>query len=134
MAANSCSFVRETGKQCGSPAMRGNQRCFFHDRDHQRRELLNTWRTGTDKHVMEAFELPPLETPEEVQICINSLFQALTSRRLIERDAQFFLDTLRLASRNLRTAALIQQLSAQDKRRAQQSITQHPQSDSPDDS
>lgn len=104
-----CSYIRETGQPCMSPALRDKDLCYHHQRDHDRRELLRTWRRSGDPHCMEAFELPSLDTPEDVQVAINSLFHSLAGRRLLERDAQFMLDTLRLASRNLRTIALMEE-------------------------
>lgn len=72
------------------------------------------WCGPRDPHLIESFELPPLDTPEEVQVSINALFLALTARRVDDRHAQFLLDTLRLASRNLRTAALVRHLAAKE--------------------
>ena len=112
MTPKLCSFIRETGRQCGSPAMRGQDRCFYHERDHLRRQMLATFRIANTPHLLASLVLPPLDTPEEVQICINAVFLAIAENRIDADTRTQLIDTLRLASRNLRTAALIRHFAA----------------------
>ena len=114
-----CSFIRETGRRCGSPAMRGQDRCFYHERDRLRRQILATWRINGDAHLLASMALPPLDTPEEVQICINAVFLAIAENRIDPETRRTLIDMLRLASRNLRTAALIRHFAAKDALAAQ---------------
>jgi hypothetical protein len=114
-----CSFIRETGRRCGSPALRGQDRCHFHHRDRLRRQLLATWRVNGDAHLLASMALPPLDTPEEVQICIGAVFAAIAENRIDPETRRTLIDMLRLASRNLRTAALIRHFAAKDALAAQ---------------
>jgi hypothetical protein len=72
--------------------------------------------------------LPPLETPEEVQICIGAVFTAIAENRIDNETRRTLIDMLRLASRNLRTAALIRHFAAREARLAkkQQLESQEP--------
>jgi hypothetical protein len=114
-----CSFIRETGRRCGSPALRGQDRCHFHNRERLRRQLLATWRVNGDAHLLASMALPPLDTPEEVQICIGAVFAAIAENRIDTETRRTLIDMLRLASRNLRTAALIRHFAAKDALAAQ---------------
>jgi len=104
MSVPLCTFIREaTGTLCQSPAMKDSDRCYHHQRDHERQQYLKDLRQDpANRHVMEAMELPPLETADDIQICLSNLFHAVAARRLGLHDVDRLLAVLRLASRNVR--------------------------------
>ena len=106
LSVPNCTFIRESsGKECQSPAVKGTDRCYHHSRDQERMEYLQELRSrGGSKHVVEAMDLPPLETPEDIQICLSNLFHAVAARRIGDDDVHHLLAILRIASRNIRTS------------------------------
>lgn len=98
-----CSYIRETGEKCNAVALKGRDHCRFHDLDHRRRQQLKSYRGKGEPHVIEAMDLPQFETPEDLQICLSNLFQAVAARRVNPEDADRLLQILRVASRNFRT-------------------------------
>jgi hypothetical protein len=86
-------------------ALRGTDRCYHHQRDRERKAYRDHLRGNSQKRVMEAMELPPLETAEDIQICISNLFHAVVARHLNDHEVQQLLSILRIASRNLRLGA-----------------------------
>ena len=103
MSVKTCKFIREaTGKECEAVALKGTDRCYHHQAEKLRRNYLNTLRNkGGEPLVMEAFDLPPLDSLEDIQIALSSLFHVVANRRILEEDARLLLSILRVASRNL---------------------------------
>ena len=60
--ARRCVFVKTNGLRCGSPAMRGNPFCFFHDR----------WYNQPSED-----SFPPLEDPNSVQLALMQVIERL---------------------------------------------------------
>jgi hypothetical protein len=104
LSVPTCSFIREaTGVPCQAVAIKGSDRCYHHQLDRLRLDYLKGLRKDPAlKHVMEAMDLPPLETLDDIQICLSNLFHAVAHHRLMNHDIEHLLAILRLASRNIR--------------------------------
>jgi hypothetical protein len=120
LSVPTCSFIREaTGLRCKAVAVKGSDRCHHHQLDQVRMTYLKGLRKDpTHKQIMEAMDLPPLETLDDIQICLSNLFHAVAHRRLINPDIEHLLAILRLASRNIR---LQQMIDAKSERKPQRS-------------
>ena len=103
MSVKTCKFVREsTGEECQGVAVKGTDRCYHHQAEKVRRDHLKKLRAkGGEPWTMEAFDLPPLDSTEDVQIALSSLFHVVANRRILVEDARLLLSILRVASRNL---------------------------------
>jgi len=88
------------GTQCGSPALRRRQHCFFHERI--RREQA---RIRADVSAHHAFDLPLLEDANSVQMALMKVIQMLGSGHMDHKTAGLMLYALQTASSNLRHAS-----------------------------
>jgi len=87
--ARRCMHVRANGVRCGSPAMRGDAFCFFHDR------LYN-------RPAEDAF--PFLEDAASIQMAIMQVLDGLRRGKLEKGVANSLLFGLQTASANLKHA------------------------------
>jgi hypothetical protein len=98
-----CQYIKVTGTQCGSPAMRRNRFCFFHKRWHEQRVILgapgSTPRKGRSKP---ALDLPVLEDANAVQVALMQVMRLLLSGQIEHKTASLLLYGLQTASSNLR--------------------------------
>lgn len=124
-----CRHIRTNGERCGSPALRGQERCFFHHRDHLRRSRTPPpesteaavrrevqavlHRHGIDSDLEAHYfgyiptppstvDLPTLEDAGSVQLAISRLVLAIANGQLDPKLAGPLLYGLQLASHNLR--------------------------------
>ncbi len=88
-----CNHTHTTGIRCGSPALRGEQFCFYHHPT--RRPPQRTTSRDT------AFEVPPLVDREEVQIALSEILRRLADNTLDSKRAGLLLQTVELAVANL---------------------------------
>ncbi len=87
-AAPRCSHVYASGVQCGSPAMRGNQYCYFHRRHHGAiRTLYNTLNT--------------IDDPYGVQNCLMETMRGIVDSTIERPVGALLLAGLRTAAINL---------------------------------
>jgi hypothetical protein len=78
-----CRHVRSKGYRCGSPALRGKQFCFYHDRVRNRR-----------------FEdgLPALDDANSIQLAVMQVLDGLHRGKLEPETARVYLYGLRVAA------------------------------------
>ena len=84
-----CMHVRANGVRCGSPAMRENAFCYFHDRIYNRPYEQ---------------EFPPLEDAASIQLAIMQVLDGLRRGKLDRGVANSLLFGLQTASANLKRA------------------------------
>jgi hypothetical protein len=85
--------VKADGVQCGSPAMKKKDYCYFHhqQRDRKRRMDCNPY-----------FSLPVLENGDAVQVALMNVLDRLNSKTIDHRSAALILYGLQVASANLK--------------------------------
>jgi hypothetical protein len=99
MSCPTCSHRKLDGVLCGSPALRGKQFCYFHQRDHQRSRQLPRVRRRAQTLLL---HFPPLETTQDVQLALFEVIDALAAHRIEPQRAGALLSALRQASLHLR--------------------------------
>ena len=95
MSCPTCTHLKTNGIVCGSPALRGKQLCYFHQRDLDRGQHR--------ARVLRQFEsrelhLPPLNTPLDVQIALFKVMDALAANAMEPRRAFALLFAIQQAS------------------------------------
>jgi len=93
----SCQHTKKDGPQCGSPALRNQQFCYYHDR--QRPVIQNLH--GSAKFPPAPFFLPRLEDVNSIQRGIGKVVEHLLHRRLDPKKAGVLLYALQQTSTNL---------------------------------
>ena len=96
MSYTTCSHRKPDGVLCGSPALRGQKLCYFHQRDHQRSLQLARIRRRA-----ETLHLPPLETLQQIQVALVEVIDALAANRIDPERASALLFALQQISPNL---------------------------------
>ena len=94
-----CRHVKTNGTQCGSPALKGKELCYYHEQNQPREvELYIDGERYSDGSIM----LPVLEDAHSIQTVIRQVLQLMLSRRIDRKDAGVMLYALQIASGNLK--------------------------------
>lgn len=88
LEAPRCQHIKDSGIQCGSPALRGESFCYHHKRIHYPR-----FRPGQKGYI-----IPALETPEAVTLATIQIAQAAHDGTLSLPVARLLLNAVRLAA------------------------------------
>lgn len=95
-----CRHVRTNGTQCGSPALKGKELCFYHQQNQPREvELYIDGERYSDGSIM----IPPFEDAHSIQMVLRHIVQLMLQRRIDRKDAGLALYALQIASGNLKT-------------------------------
>jgi hypothetical protein len=95
-----CRHVKTNGTQCGSPALKARERCYFHEQNQpQPVELFLDGERTSDSSIV----LPVFEDAHSIQTVIRQVVQLMLSRRIDRKDAGVLLYALQIASGNLKT-------------------------------
>lgn len=92
-----CQRMRMNGTQCGSPALRNQKFCYFHQRCCAVQFDVST--SAADPAAL--FYLPVLEDAASIQATITQVCEHLLHRRLDPKKAGVVLYALQVASSNL---------------------------------
>jgi hypothetical protein len=92
-----CQHVKVNGVQCGSPALRNREHCFFHTRAEHERKLACEDRSGK-----RTFGFPLLEDANSIQVALMKVLQMLGAGTLEHKTASLMLYGLQTASYNQR--------------------------------
>jgi hypothetical protein len=92
MSAKSCTHIKVTGVRCGSPSLRGEQFCYFHQR------MLRTVRYPASRIRLAAL----LEDEESIQVALMETINALLLGTIEIKRAELILRALNTAVRNIR--------------------------------
>src|SRR5271170_2913305 len=86
-----CRYIKTDGAKCGSPALRGNSHCYYH----------NPARASARRAARARFflELPLLEHPGAVQAAVREICQVLGDSNVFFRPAMRLLYALQFAIR-----------------------------------
>lgn len=99
MPCPACTHRMPNGSFCGSPALRGQNLCYFHNRQQSSRQQL-----AQDRRRANTLRLyfPPLETIEDVQIALWAVVNSLADDRMDPARAAALLFGLQQVSLHLR--------------------------------
>jgi len=92
-----CQHIKTNGSQCGSPALRNQQFCYYH---HRQRPVLQNL-PGSAPFPPAPFFLPLLEDANSIQRGLGKVCEHLLQRRLNPKKAGVLLYAMQLASTNL---------------------------------
>ena len=102
MSLRLCRYLKEDGLPCGSPAVRGQNLCYYHHRD--QRNLLKFARDRRRAEVCD-WKLPPLHTLADIQKALHRIANELWNGRLDLERAGPMLNATQQAAIPLRTTA-----------------------------
>ncbi len=95
-----CRHIRTNGTQCGSPALKGKELCFYHQQNQPKPvELYLDGERYADGQII----IPVFEDAHSIQTVIRQVVQLMLSRRIDRKDAGILLYALQIASGNLKT-------------------------------
>jgi hypothetical protein len=95
-----CRHVKTNGTQCGSPALKAKELCYYHEQNQpQPVELFLDGERTSDSSIV----LPVFEDAHSIQTVIRQVVQLMLSRRIDRKDAGVLLYALQIASGNLKT-------------------------------
>jgi len=89
----SCTHIKVTGVRCGSPAMRGEQFCYFHQR------MIRGVRTPPESRLN---PIALIEDEESIQVALMEVINALMRNTIDVKRAALILRALNIAARNVR--------------------------------
>ena len=87
-----CEFVKHDGKRCGSPALKGEIRCYNHGESRAKRQV---------EEAAKILQAPTLEDRASVQMALTRVFSLLATNSIEDKTARVMIAALRLAHRNL---------------------------------
>jgi len=94
-----CRHVKTNGTQCGSPALKGKELCFYHEQNQPRAvELYMDGERYSDGSIV----LPVFEDAHSIQTVVRQVVQLMLTRRIERKDAGLLLYALQIASGNLK--------------------------------
>jgi hypothetical protein len=94
-----CRHVRTNGTQCGSPALKGKELCFYHEQN--RPQPVELYMDG-ERYCDSQIVLPVFEDAHSIQTVIRQVVQLMLTRRIERKDAGLLLYALQIASGNLK--------------------------------
>jgi hypothetical protein len=89
----SCTHIKVTGVRCASPAMRGEQFCYFHQR------MIRSVRTPPQSRL---HPIALIEDEESIQVALMEVINALMRNTIDVKRASLILRALNIAARNIR--------------------------------
>jgi hypothetical protein len=95
-----CRHVKTNGTQCGSPALKTKELCYYHDQN--RPQPVELYIDG-ERYADGSIVLPVFEDAHSIQTVIRQVVQLMLSRRIDRKDAGVLLYALQIASGNLKT-------------------------------
>jgi len=102
LAAPRCRHIKVNGTQCGSPALRHKNFCFYHQ---QHRPLaVGCYYDGP--YATGEIDLPVFEDAHSIQTVIRQVVQMVLQKRLERKTASLLLYALQIASSNLKRMEL----------------------------
>jgi hypothetical protein len=95
-----CRHLKTNGTQCGSPALKGKELCYYHEQN--RPEPVELYMDG-ERYCDGRIVLPVFEDAHSIQTVIRQVVQLMLTRRIERKDAGLLLYALQIASGNLKT-------------------------------
>src|SRR5216684_891158 len=101
-AAARCQHIKVSGTQCGSPALRSKNFCFYH----QQNRPLTVECYSEQQYATGEIDLPVFEDAHSVQAVIRQVVQMVLQKRIERKTASLLLYALQIASSNLKRMEL----------------------------
>jgi len=101
--APKCQHVKTSGTQCGSPALKDNPFCYYHQ---QCRTVTFNYRGMYRDYTESEIHLPAFEDLHSVQFTIRQVTELILRHKIDLREASLILYALQIASSNLKRLAL----------------------------
>ena len=102
LTAPRCRHIKVNGTQCGSPALRHRNFCFYHQQD--RPLKVECYFEGP--YATGEIALPVFEDAHSIQTVIRQVVQMVLQKRLERKTASLLLYALQIASSNLKRMEL----------------------------
>ena len=99
MSVRTCDHLKEDGVLCGSPALRGQKLCYFHQRDHKRSQYAASAIRRAD---VLGPRLPRMKSLDDIQAALYEVLEALANHCIPHRRAGRILFDLERAAVALR--------------------------------
>lgn len=94
-----CRHIKTSGAQCGSPALKRKEFCFYHEQNQTvPATIYLEGEREPDDHIM----IPPLEDAHAVQTVVRHVIQLMMARKIDRKGAGLMLYALQIASGNLK--------------------------------
>ena len=98
-----CQHIKTSGTRCGSPALKDNQFCYYHQ--HCRTVTLNYHRGYRDCGESEV-HLPVFEDAQSIQFTLRQVTELILRHKIDPKEAGLILFALQIASSNLKRLKL----------------------------
>jgi hypothetical protein len=95
-----CQHVKVNGTQCGSPAVRDHNYCYFHVRWHRKGTQVNAYLKE-----QQILTLPTLEDANSIQVGLAEVIRQLAAQMIDHRTAALMLYALQIASANVKNTS-----------------------------
>jgi hypothetical protein len=102
VAAARCQHIKVSGTQCGSPALRKKNFCFYH----QQNRPLTVECYSEGEYATGEIDLPVFEDAHSIQTVIRQVVQMILQKRIERKTASLLLYALQIASSNLKRMEL----------------------------
>ncbi len=102
LAAPRCRHIKVNGTQCGSPALRHKNFCFYHHQDRP----LKVPCYYEQEYPLGEITLPYFEDAHSIQSVLRQVVQMVMQKRLERKTASLLLYALQIASSNLKRMEL----------------------------
>jgi hypothetical protein len=99
MSLRTCDHLKEDGTLCGSPALRGEKLCYFHQRDYKRSQYAAGAIRRAD---VLGPRLPVMKSIPQIQAALHEIVTALIAHRVSHQRASARLFDLEQAAAALR--------------------------------
>ena len=83
-----CRHVKTNGTQCGSPALKAGELCYYHE--HNRPQPVELYIDG-ERYCDSQIVLPVFEDAHSIQTVIRQVVQLMLTRRIERKDAGLML-------------------------------------------
>ena len=94
-----CQHIKTSGAQCGSPAVKDKEFCYYHESN---RTISAPLYIDGQEYADSLVKIPPLEDAHAIQMVLRHTMTLLMSRRIDRKDAGLMLYALQIASGNLK--------------------------------
>src|SRR5271157_1430492 len=101
-AAARCRHIKVNGTQCGSPALRNKNFCFYHQQDRP----LTVECYSEQEYATGEITLPVFEDAHSIQTVLRQVVQMVLQKRIERKTASLLLYALQIASSNLKRMEL----------------------------
>lgn len=102
LSAPRCRHIKTNGTQCGSPALRDKNFCFYHHQDRP----FNVPCYYEQEYPLGEINLPYFEDAHSIQAVLREVVQMVMQKRLERKTASLLLYALQIASSNLKRMEL----------------------------